>query len=340
MTQAPDPVRVGLVGLGGHGRTIRDATAAAPNLRAVAVFDIDPAEAALGADVLGCAVAASYEALLSRDDLEAVVLVTPNSLHRPQAEDALARGLDVLVEKPIANTVADGEAMLRAADAAGRVLAVGHNMRFSRSARLAKQLVSEGRLGEVVTVEIHFSGDNTRHMAADAWRLRPDQCPLLPVMQLGIHALDLVRFIVSPITSVHALARSVTTAPGVVDSVAATFATEAGVTGTMVSNYCTRVHFAYRLSGTEASVVCTPHSAVVEPVGGEPEAHDFSTTGRESYDLQMIDFGEAVRTGAALVSDGQSALEALAVVEAMAASAASGTVVPVPRFNQPVETHA
>ena len=339
MTATPDPVRVGLVGLGGHGRTIRDATAAAPNLRAVAVFDIDPTEAALGADVLGCAVAASYEALLSRDDLEAVVLVTPNGLHRAQAEAAFAHGLDVLVEKPIANTVADGRAMIEAADAAGRLLAVGHNMRFSRSARLAQQQVADGHLGEVVTVEIHFSGDNTRHMAADAWRLQPDQCPLLPVMQLGIHALDLVQFVVSPITTVHALARSVTTSPGVVDSVAATFGTEAGVTGTMVSNYCTRVHFAYRISGTRASLVCTPHSAVVEPVGGEPEAHDYSATGRESYDLQMVDFGAAVRTGSAPASDGRSALAALAVVEAMAASVASGAVVRVPRFHHLAEPH-
>ncbi len=332
--------RVGLVGLGGHGRTIRDATEAAANLHVAAVYDPDAGEAQAAAAQFGCPAAASYEALVARDDLDAVVLVTPNHVHRAQAEAAFARGLHVFVEKPIANTVADGEAMIRAAEAAGRVLAVGHNMRFSRSARLAQATLAEGRLGDIVTVEIHFSGDNTRRMASEAWRLRPDQCPLLPVMQLGIHALDLVHFLIGPIADVSALARSVTTQPGVVDSVAASFRTAAGPTGTMVSNYCTRVHFAYRISGTEATLHCTPHTATLLPADGAPaEEHDFAAAGRESYDRLMADFGDAVRLGTPPASDGWSGLQALAVVEAMSESAARGASVSVSRFTHSAEAH-
>lgn len=340
------PVRVALVGLGGHGRTIRDATGAAGNLEVVAVYDPNDAEASAAADQFGCPAAPSYGALLERDDLEAVVLVTPNHVHRAQAEAAFARGLHVFVEKPIANTVADGRAIIRASEQAARVLAVGHNMRFSRSARLAKEVLAQGRLGEVVTVEVHFSGDNTRSMPREAWRLRPDQCPLLPVMQLGIHALDLVHFLLAPIADVQAFARSVTTQPGVVDSVAATFRTDGGATGTMVSNYCTPVRFEYRISGTEGSLRCTPHHASFQssasPDGagpGPPEEHDFSAFGRESYDLQMADFGHAVRQGTAPVSDGWSGLQALAVVEAMAESVERGGPASVPRTHQPAEPH-
>ena len=182
------PVRVAIAGLGGHGKTIQAAVERAADLRVTAVFDPAEAEAEAAASRFGCARAASYEAMLARDDVDAVVLVTPNHLHRAQVEAALAAGLDVFVEKPIANTVADGRAMAEAADTAGQIMMVGHNMRFSRTAAWARETLAAGRLGEVVSFEIHFSAANTRHLAADAWRLRPDQCPLLPVMQLGIHA--------------------------------------------------------------------------------------------------------------------------------------------------------
>jgi predicted dehydrogenase len=166
-------------------------------------------------------------------------------------------------------------------------------------------------------------------------------------MQLGIHALDLVHYLLAPVSDVQAYARSVTTQPGVVDSVAASFRTDAGATGTMVSNYCTPVLFEYRISGTEGSVRCTPHalsfqsSDRVDGMGyGPPEEHDFSAFGRESYDLQMADFGDAVRRGTPPLSDGWSGLQALAVVEAMAESVERGGPVSVPRTHQPVESHA
>src|SRR5690606_22005509 len=94
-------VRVGLVGLGGHGRTIQAAAEAAPGLTVAAVFDPDEGEAALAAERFGCAAAPSYEGLIARGDLDAVALVTPNAAHRPQAEAAFRAGLDVFVEKPI-----------------------------------------------------------------------------------------------------------------------------------------------------------------------------------------------------------------------------------------------
>ena len=335
----PTPVRIALVGLGGHGRTIQQACEEAVSLEVVAVYDPVEADAQAAAERFGCDTAASYEAVLERDDLDAVGLVTPNHLHRPQAEAAFAAGLDVFVEKPIANTVADGQAMIDAAQTADRLLMVGHNMRFSRSFRMAKQKIDDGELGEIVSVEIHFSADNTQRMAKDVWRLRPDQCPLLPVMQLGIHALDLVHFMAGGIEKVHAFAQSVTTQPDVIDSVTATFRLDSGRLGTMVSNYCTPVRFEYRVAGTEGFLQCTPHHLWYRSAadsdragGGEAETHDFMAFGMESYVLQMQAFGEAVQQRTQPPIDGPAGLQALAVVEAMQRSAVSGAPQQVPSF--------
>ena len=270
--------------------------------------------------------------LLDRDDLEAVVLVTPNAFHRPQAEAALAAGLDIFVEKPLANTVADGLAMIEAAQAAGRMLMVGHNMRYGRSTRAARRLIAEGRLGQIVSFDVHFSADNTRRLPPDAWRMQPDQCPLLPVMQLGIHAIDLVHYLIGPVEEVFAVTRSVTTEPGVIDSVGATLRLAAGPVGTLVSNYCTPVFFQYRIAGTEGWLRCTPHQYWFQPTehaDGEGEGPVESGDYR-AYDLErsvkMLEaFAASVRQRKPPEIDGWVGLRALAVVEALQHSSERGT---------------
>ncbi len=323
------PVRTALVGLGGHGVTIQEAAASAANLEVVAVFDVAEAELKASAERFGCEAAPSYEAVLDRSDVEAVVLVTPNHLHRAQAEAAFAADLDVFVEKPIANTVADGLAIVESAGNAGRLLMVGHNMRFGRATQRAREFILDGRLGAIVSAEIHFSAAGTRRLSADAWRLRPDQCPLLPVMQLGIHGIDLVHYLLGPVREVYAFSRSVTTPPEVVDSVSAAFELASGGTGTLVSNYCTQVLFEYRIAGTEGTLRCTPHSCWFRRTedtdghgDGPAEKFDYTEYDRESYVRQMEAFGRAVRSRERPEIDGWDGLQALAVVEALQRSAA------------------
>ncbi len=313
-----DLQRVALVGLGNHGRTIQEAVAEAGNLRVTTVYDTDAAETARSAERFGCDAAPSYDHILERDDVDAVVLVTPNHLHRPQAEAAFRAGKDVFIEKPIANTVADGNAMIEAADRSDRVLMVGHNMRFGSAARLANELIRGGRLGKIVSAEIHFSADNVKRLPADAWRLRPDQCPLLPVMQLGIHAVDLMHYLVGAIEEIGGYGRSVLARPGVTDSVAAVFRFEGGPAGTMVSHYCTPVLFEYRIAGTEGVLRATPHRVWFRPASGQETDDDFSADDRESYRKQMEHFGQVLSDRTAPETDGRVGLHALAVVEALA----------------------
>lgn len=318
------PVRLALVGIGGHGETLQDAIEATDAVALRAVYDVDETAVEQAAERFDCVAAASYEDLLRRDDLEAVVLATPNALHRQQCVAAFEAGLDVLVEKPIANTLPEGQVIVKAAEAAGRVLMVGHDMRRSRVARRTRQVLDEDRLGEIVSVEIHFSTDTAMYLGEDSWRLHPDQCPLLPMMQLGIHAVDLVQYFFRPIEEVYALTRSVVTPDDVVDSVAATFRTGEGVHGTMISNYCSRATFEYRLSGTAATLKSTGHTLSLtrrDKPNEQGEREDFSAHSHESYRRQVEAFAEAVRTGTDPETDGWGGLQALAVVEALQRSA-------------------
>ena len=321
------PLRVGLVGLGGHGRALQHGVEGVPDIRVATVFDLSEPEALASAERFGCTAAPSFEALLETT-LDAVVLATPNAVHRAQAEAALGAGLDVFVEKPIANTVADATAIVDAADAAGRVLMVGHNVRYGRAAREAKARIDRGDIGRVVSVEIHYSADNVQK-GYGGWRFHPDTCPLLPMMQLGIHAVDTAQYLVGPVREAVAHTRSVLTPSDVVDTVAALLAFESGVVGTAVSTYCTPDLFQIRVAGTSGVAVVDwiPHRLTLLSEGSRtssPEVVDYGAYAGEDVVRELQEFADAVRDRRAPETDGRAGLAALAVVEAMAESAAQG----------------
>jgi len=124
---------------------------------------------------------------------------------------------------------------------------------------------------------------------------------------------------------VSAFARTVVTPTPVVDSVVASFRLLSGPMGTLVSHYCTPVRFTWAITGLDGHLFGTPHTLDVVLGTDAPErVVDVRATPSESYERQMIAFADAVRTGHAPASDGPSGNLALAVVEAMVASAEGG----------------
>ena len=107
----------------------------------------DQARAAIGRRPVDWA--AGWEAVVERDDVDAVVIAAPSEQHAAMTLGALDAGKHVLVEKPIATTVADALRMGEAARAAGRKLMVGHVERFNPAVKKMTGLIAEGRLGRV-----------------------------------------------------------------------------------------------------------------------------------------------------------------------------------------------
>jgi predicted dehydrogenase len=111
--------------------------------------------------------------------------------------------------------------------------------------------------------------------------------------------------------------------------VTAVFELDGGPVGTLVSNYCTQVLFEYRITGTEGTLRCTPHSCWFRGTedtdgrgDGPAEFYDYTDHDRESYLLLMEAFGRAVRSRERPEIDGWDGLQARAVVEALERSAA------------------
>jgi predicted dehydrogenase len=139
-------LRAAVVGVGHLGRYHADKYAALPGVRLVGIVDRDPARAREVADALGVPVFPDHHALVGKIDCAS--LAVPTAAHAAVALELLAAGIDVLIEKPLASTAAEGAALVRAADAAGRILQVGHLERFNPALRAAAAVITEPRFLE------------------------------------------------------------------------------------------------------------------------------------------------------------------------------------------------
>ena len=142
-------VGVAILGAGWAGAMhARAARAAGLNLVGVAARNLATTRAFAAAHGVPLA-SDDWRALVEHPDVELVVIATPNALHEPQALHALARGRHVLVEKPMALTLADCAAMVRIAAAAGVVLLVGHSHSYDAPVAAARRLIASGAHGAV-----------------------------------------------------------------------------------------------------------------------------------------------------------------------------------------------
>jgi predicted dehydrogenase len=118
--------------------------------------------------------------LAARDDVDAVVIALPPQFHAEVATSMIRAGKDVLVEKPIALTVADAEAAVTAAHEAGRIYMVGHVLRFHPAFEKLKELIDAGELGEVRYIHSHRLGLGKFHTENDAlWDLAPHDLSMI-----------------------------------------------------------------------------------------------------------------------------------------------------------------
>ncbi|MCY3020808.1 MAG: Gfo/Idh/MocA family oxidoreductase [Planctomycetota bacterium] len=160
--QVPPSERIGL-GFVGVGRICQGHlswAAASPDIHVVAVCDLDSnrLEAARKkfADCVGCG---DYRELLARNDIDAVLIATPDHWHVPVAVHAARAGKDIYVEKPLSLTIAEGRILSDTVRRYGRVLQVGSQQRSDTLFRHACELVRNGKIGELKTIQVGISGE-------------------------------------------------------------------------------------------------------------------------------------------------------------------------------------
>jgi len=186
-------VKVGIIGCGGiaEGKHL-PALAQLKNIEMVAFCDIIEEKAVKNAEkygIEGAKVYTDYNELLKDKSIEAVHVLTPNSSHAPISIAAMEAGMNVLCEKPMAKTYAEGCAMLEAAKKTGKILTIGYQNRRTQDATFLKRVCENGDLGDMYYAKAHA----VRRRGVPTWGVFLDEEKQGggPLIDIGTHALDM-----------------------------------------------------------------------------------------------------------------------------------------------------
>lgn len=149
--------KIGIIGGGIRGHMYAQSLRGFPGADVRAVSDLSEEAARRTADAFGLAAYTDHRRMLDENDLDAVIVATPDFAHRTPAVDAAERGLHLLLEKPLATTTEDADAIGAAVRAAGVECMVGFENRWNPAVRRIRELAESGGLGQVLTQNILLS---------------------------------------------------------------------------------------------------------------------------------------------------------------------------------------
>ena len=325
-----NPLRVAALGMGWWSDVLADAIKRSRQLEIVACFTRSAEKRSAFAAKYSCRAAASYEEILSDPSIEAIINTTPNNVHLETTEAAAKAGKHVFLDKPIANTVREGKAIADACRAAGVVLALGYQRRRESHFRWIKAEIDAGRFGKLVQAECNISRDRLGHFDLSSWRYAAAGMPGGVMLQIGIHYVDVLEFLMGPVRSVSArLAQLVL--PGDNPDVANMILQhEDGALSNLTASYASASEFyMMNIYGKEASAYYDLFSGLRHLKRGETLARAIPMQTNDTIREELEEFAHCVRTGARPETDGDWAARNLAVIKAGVRSAREGRVVEV-----------
>jgi predicted dehydrogenase len=252
------------------------------------------------------------------EDADGVLIATPNHVHAENAIASAAAGRHVFVEKPIADTIEAAERIRDACVEAGVVLMVGHAFRRLGAARRAKGLV--GELGTVVLAEANFSLPGK--LPPHAWRAQRARNPGGPIMQLGIHHVDTLAYLLGPVTRTSGRFARVHTPAEIDDVGVATLEFASGALGIVTGSYVSPHVFSLRLLGSAGVLDYRADLGAVWPAAERVDDVSTLTLNGEPVEFEprdmlaeeLAEFGAAMRGDAVVETGADEGIAALRVV--------------------------
>jgi predicted dehydrogenase len=335
-------VRLAVVGAGLIGHRHAEHIAAEPRAILSAIVDPSPTGRAV-AERFGARWFPDLAGLLAADRPEGLIIATPNQLHVAHGLEAIAAGIPAIIEKPVADSVAEGHRLVAAAEVAGVPLLVGHHRRYNPMIAKAREIVTSGRLGTILTLNAQFWLLKPETYFAPDWRRRKGAGPIFLNL---IHDIDLLRYLCGPVVSVQAqqsnamrgneveetaviLLRFASGALGTVsvsDRVVAPWSWE--MTAGENPDYVRQDQSCYQIGGTHGAL--TIPTLEVWTHKGERDwwqpmlRERIAFTPDNPLKRQIAHFCEVIRDGAEPIMSAREGLETLKVVEAIKQAAETG----------------
>jgi predicted dehydrogenase len=201
-----DLVNVGIVGLGRWAKVLTRAATKSDKLKIVAGFSRSEEKRLAFQREMDIPAAPDLKTLLSRSDIQGVILTVPNEQHLPLAAEVARAGKHVYTEKPIASTLEEGLEIEALQKKYGISVTVGHSARLMAGLRKIREAIDSGELGRVAFIEANFSNNRALELTPKAWRWYKDRAPGGPLSQLAIHHFDVLHFLGGEVVEASSMA--------------------------------------------------------------------------------------------------------------------------------------
>jgi predicted dehydrogenase len=324
------PLRVGCIGIGWWSDVLADAIQRSGQLEILSCYTRSEDKRKTFAAKYRCRPTASYEAMLADPEIEAIINTTPNDAHLATTSAAAAAGKHVFLDKPIANRVADGRAITQACRSAGVVLALGYQRRRESHFRWIRQQIDDGLFGKLVNAEANISRDRLGKIDLTSWRYQAAAMPGGVMLQIGIHYIDVLDYLIGPIHAVRGqLAQLVL--PGDNPDVASLILEhENGALSTLNASYASASeYYLMNIYGRDATAYYDLHNGLRVLKRGENQPVTVPCARNDTLVEELEEFAAAARGRGQHEVGGEYATKSLAVVRAGILSAREGRRVEV-----------
>ena len=231
-----EPLKVGISGLNFGKKLARSGTKSGA-IKIVSCYCRTPDSRQAFADEYECGTDETFIKMVERSDIEAVIIASPNHEHLEQCYLAAQNGKHIFVEKPVANTIEESEEIINLCTKAGVKLAVGHNTRYFGSMDAVREQFRSGVMGQPIACECHFGASNAPGLTPGNWKWSDMTCPAQPLMQMGIHMVDMMRTVFGEPMSVTAHFDNIMVNQSAPDTCAIIIEFDSGAVGTMTNTY-------------------------------------------------------------------------------------------------------
>ena len=325
-----EPLRVACIGMGWWSDVLADAIQRSGKLQILSCYTRSEDKRKKFAEKYRCRAVESYEALLAEREIEAIINTTPNDVHLATTRAAAAAGKHVFLDKPIANSIFDGRAITEACRKAGVVLALGYQRRRESHFRYIRQQIDAGRFGKLVNAEANISRDRLGKVDLSSWRYQAAGMPGGVMLQIGIHYIDVLEYLIGPVQAVRAQSVQLVL-PGDNPDVASLILQHAnGALSTLNASYASASeYYLMNVYGKDMTAFYDTHNGLRLLKRGESQPVAVRCATNDTLVEQLEEFAAAARGQGRHEVGGEEATRSLAVVRAGILSAREGRAVEV-----------
>ena len=320
-----EPLRVACLGMGWWSDVLADAMKRSKQFEIVSCYTRSDEKRKAFAGKYSCAAAPSYEAMLKDKSIAAIINTTPNNVHLETTRAAAQAGKHVFLDKPIANTVADGRAITEACRKAGVVLALGYQRRKESHFRWVRKQIDDGVFGKLVNAEANISRDSLGKIDLNSWRYTSEGMPGGVMLQIGIHYSDVLEFLLGPVKAVNGRLAQLVLPGDNPDVASLVMEHENGALSTLNASYASASeYYCMNIYGKEASAYYDLHQGLRFLKRGSDRADPVPCEKNDTIREELDEFADAVRGQGKPEMGGEASTRSLAVLRAGIKSAREG----------------